>query len=204
MTAGLSGGEKMMAKLAEIAAKTDGNPEVRVGFIENTPYPDGMNTATVAAIQEWGARIAMPARTQSIFRKVSKSGAFLNNGRFVKRKISNFETSHAVGAHSINIPPRPFFRRMIAEKKKEWGPGTGEALVKFDYDIARTLDAVGDAIAGQLRQSIVDLTDPPLAKSTIARKSRGTVKKIAGVLGPAKPLVETGDMLNSISHQVVI
>lgn len=103
---------------------------------------------------------------------------------------------------TATAPPRPFFRRMIAAKKDEWGPATALALKATNYDAKAALGRVGMGIAGQLRQAIVDFTDPPLAPSTIARKSRGSVGNLHGVLGPAKPLVDTGLMLASIDMEI--
>lgn len=94
------------------------------------------------------------------------------------------------GAPRAGIPPRPFFSNMIAKKSSEWGPATGALLVANGYDAAKTLEQVGQAIAGQLRQEIVDTMEPALAPSTIKRK------------GFSKPLVETGHMLNSVDHEV--
>ncbi len=88
-------------------------------------------------------------------------------------------------------PARPFFRNMISAKKPEWPAAMGMQLKANGYDVAKTLDVVGAAVGGQLRQSIVDTNSPPLAPSTIARK------------GFDKPLVNTGHMLNSVDHQVV-
>ena len=48
----------------------------------------------------------------------------------------------------------------------------------------------GEAVAGQLRQSIVDFSSVPLAPSTIARK------------GFENQLVDTGHMLNSIDYEL--
>jgi hypothetical protein len=162
-----------------------------------------MLVAKIAAINEFGGSWKIPPRMQTIYRKVNAKGDFLRGGRFVRRKVSNFETTHAVAEHQHTQPPRPFFRRMIAAKKKEWGPALGIELKKSSYDPVRALDVVGAGMATQLRQSIVDLVDPKLAASTIRAKSRGKVKKIAGILGPAKPLVWTGVMLNSVDHEVL-
>lgn len=203
VTATLHGGSQFEQKLNELAAKLSGNPSVRVGFLEGATYPDGTSVPYIAALNEFGGTFTVPARKQTIYRKVDKHGNFLRKGRFVKRKAANFESTHDVAAHQRTQPPRPFFRRMIAAKKAEWGPALGVQLKKTDYDARRSLDVIGAGIAGQLRQSIVDLVDPPLAPSTIAAKSRGKVNKVAGVLGPAKPLVWTGHMLQSVDHEVV-
>ena len=94
------------------------------------------------------------------------------------------------GAPSRNIPPRPFFRNMIAAKSSEWPDAIREGLKDNDYDAKRTLDVLGEGVEGQLRQSIRDTNSPPLADSTIARK------------GFAKPLIDTGVLINSITHKV--
>lgn len=88
------------------------------------------------------------------------------------------------------IPPRPFFRNMIAAKKNEWPGGIATQLRLTGYNVDLTLQRTGAAIAGQLRESIIQTNSPPNAPSTIAKK------------GHAKPLVDTGHMLNSIDHEV--
>lgn len=94
------------------------------------------------------------------------------------------------GAPRAGIPPRPFFTNMIADKQDSWGPATAELLARNDYDATATMTLVGEGIAGQLRQAIVDTNEPALAESTIKRK------------GSSKALVDSGHMLNSISYKV--
>lgn len=95
------------------------------------------------------------------------------------------------GAPSVGIPPRPFFRNMIAAKQGEWPEAIAGLLRTTDYDVDRTLHITGQAIAGQLRQSIIDTNEPPLSPVTIARK------------GFDKPLIHHSHMINSIDHEVV-
>jgi hypothetical protein len=87
-------------------------------------------------------------------------------------------------------PPRPFMRNTIAAHKGEWGKAVALNLRATGYDAKKTLDRMGQGIAGQMKQSIIDLTDPPLAPSTIARK------------GFDKPLIDTSHMLNSVGYEV--
>lgn len=94
------------------------------------------------------------------------------------------------GNPSRGQPPRPFFRTMIQQNKENW-PGAVAGLMRDNNNnVPRALDLAGMGIEGQLRQSIANLSDPPLKPSTIARK------------GSSKPLVDTGHMLNSIDHKV--
>jgi hypothetical protein len=94
------------------------------------------------------------------------------------------------GAPSRGIPPRPFFRSMIAEKSKEWPDAVQKLLKAHGYAADATLMDMGELIKGELQQSIVDLISPPLAASTIAAK------------GSSKPLVDTGVMLRSVDYAV--
>jgi hypothetical protein len=94
------------------------------------------------------------------------------------------------GAPSRNQPPRPFFRRMIAQKSPEWPSAIANLLANNNYDAKTTLDQVGAAVKGQLQQSIVDLVSPPLSPVTIARK------------GFDKPLIDTSHMLKSVDYKV--
>lgn len=50
-----SGGDKLDAKLREIAAKLKRGGAVEIGFPEGAAYPDGKPVAYIAAIQEFGA-----------------------------------------------------------------------------------------------------------------------------------------------------
>lgn len=95
------------------------------------------------------------------------------------------------GNPSKGQPPRPFFRSMITKESGHWGADTAALLKANDMNVPLVLDLMGEEISGELRESIVALVDPPLAESTIRRK------------GFAKPLVETGTMLNSIGHRSV-
>lgn len=94
------------------------------------------------------------------------------------------------GNPANNQPPRPFFRRMVADKKSTWGSAVALQLAETDYDIPKTLDRMGQGIKSQLQMSIRNLIDPPLSPVTVARK------------GFSKPLIESSHMLNSVDYRV--
>lgn len=89
-----------------------------------------------------------------------------------------------------NVPPRPFFRNMVAAKAGEWPDGIAHQLKATNYDVDKTLTRTGDAIKGQLVESILDLWEPALSPVTIAKK------------GFEKPLIEHGDMINAAAFEV--
>lgn len=88
------------------------------------------------------------------------------------------------------IPPRPFFRPMIAKESPTW-PGKMAKLAKAtEYDGPKVLALMGEDIKGALQQSINDFTTPALKESTVEAK------------GFAKPLIDTSHMLNSVAYEV--
>jgi hypothetical protein len=187
----LRGGAKLEAALAKIAKNVKRGAKLRVGFFENATYDDGTFVAMVAAMNEFGGTINMPEHDVTLYRSVNKSQTeFLKGGKFVKKSKSNFATTHTVQAYTITIPPRPFFRRMIAEKSGEWPAAIGALLVANDWDGYKALDITGSSIAGQLRQSIRDFISPPLSPATIAKK------------GFDKPLIDSGVMLDKVTWEI--
>lgn len=131
------------------------------------------------------------------------------------------------GAPARGIPPRPFFSRMIEQHSGEWGDKLARILKAVDFDTAKALELMGQGIAGQLRQSIVDTNSPALSEVTLMLRKmrfddpglevtgatvgeaarRVAAGELSGLAGAqAKPLVQPtpggGKMLDSIGHEV--
>ena len=205
--AALTGGDKLMAALEAIDKRLTNagtGPSVSAGFLAGGTYPDGTSIPMVAATQEFGGTIHREAGTTTIYRKLSRDGThFARNGRFVKKSQSDFASTHATPAYTITIPPRPFFRNAIKTYGPKWGEQMGLLLKRTEFDASKSLHLMGEIIQGQIQTSILDLRDPPLAPSTIRRKSQGKVSALAKAIGgPAKPLIDTGVMWNSVSYEV--
>ena len=119
------------------------------------------------------------------------------------------------------IPPRPFFRTMIAEKSDAWGNQLARLLKKTDYDVQKALSFMGEGIKSQLQASIVATNSPELSAITLmlrhmkhedpdlvvtgatvgeAARRVAAGESSAGV--STKPLVDTGHMLNSVDYEV--
>jgi hypothetical protein len=186
----IKGGGKLAAHLAAIVANVKKSDGVKVGFFENATYPDGTPVAQVAWINENGAIIQVEAHQQTVYRAVDKNGDFKNNGRFVKRNKSNFSSSHHVAAHTVTIPPRPFFRKMINDGSPRWGKELGVALESNGYDTKAAFEEMGSSMKDALTNSIVEFSSPENSKSTVAKK------------GFNNPLVDTGRMGASTGYKV--
>lgn len=116
---------------------------------------------------------------------------FLENAKYPDGKsVAMIAAINEFGAPSRGQPPRPAFRNMIAAKKGEWPKAISDLLTANEFDVDKTLAMTGEAIASQLRQSITEITTPPLKPATIKRK------------GFAKPWIETAHLLQSVSYEV--
>lgn len=125
--------------------------------------------------------------------------------------INNF------GAPEAGIPARPFFSEMVARNSPEWGDKFADVLVASDYDAEAALGFMGDDIAGQIRQAIIETDSPPNSPVTNLLKQRfpmgdgmemqdvlqARADVAAGVTAPAgKPLVWSSNMLASVDREV--
>lgn len=167
--------------------------KVRVGIFEEATYAkvdgEALHVAQVAYWNEYGAQVDVHEHQITNYRLVNeKTGDFRRNGRFVKKAKSNFATTHTVPAHTITIPARSFFRKTIRENKAKW-VNSMPALIK-QHDSMKALAVTGKMMKDDLVESIMTWTEPPNAKSTIAKK------------GSNAPLRDTMQMARSIGVEV--
>ena len=125
------------------------------------------------------------------------------------------------GAPGAGIPARPFFTKLVNERSPEWGARLAKILAANDWDAKAALALLGEGIAGQLRQSIVDMNAPPLSAITLmlrkmkrdnpdlvvtgATVGEAAAKVRAGESADGvstKPLVETGVLLAAVDYEV--
>ena len=126
------------------------------------------------------------------------------------------------GSPKNHIPPRPFFRQMIAKDSPDWAADLGDALKANDYDAAKALALMGEAIRAELQQSIVDFTAPALSPVTVMLRGMRSQAEFSDLPfherfsiavdrvqqglsdygASKKPLVDTGAMLRSADYVV--
>lgn len=126
------------------------------------------------------------------------------------------------GAPKAGIPPRPYFRTMIAKESGNWGNAIERGLKATGFDSEKTLTVMGDHIKGQLQQSIKDVQSPALSPVTLLLRERfgnqpheitfadvqrarhdvamGTVPNVTAT--QSKPLIWTGHLWNSVDYEV--
>lgn len=118
-------------------------------------------------------------------------------------------------------PPRPFFSNMVKDKGPGWPDALEQNLKATNYDAQKSMSLMGEGIASQLRDSIIDTNAPPLSPITVmlrGMKANDQTLVVTGkTVGEAaarvrdgktnygastKPLIEHGIMLNAVDFEV--
>lgn len=137
-------------------------------------------------------------------------------------KVATVAALQNFGAPAAGMPPRPFFSNMIAAEKPKWGERFMRVLKAANYDAEKSLELMGEGIAGQLREAIIDFEGEHLSAVTVLLRSRFPMRDgmtFADVLqairdvknkdhplnadvASDKPLVWSGHMLASVDKEV--
>jgi hypothetical protein len=144
---------------------------------------------------------------------------FLENATYPDgTKVATVAALNNFGAPEAGIPARPFFSKMIARQSPDWGERFADVLVASNYDAETALALMGDGIAGQLRQEIVETDSPANSPVTNLLKQRfptrdgmefeDVLQARADVAAgesapPGKPLSWSGHMLASVDREVI-
>lgn len=107
-----------------------------------------------------------------------------------------------------NIPPRPFMRTTIAEQEEAWKRVAAKFAKRIGSggEMADLMEGLGGVAAGDIRKKIAEITQPRLKPATIANRLRRYTSpgkgKAAPVEGIEKPLIDSGWMMNTLTHKV--
>lgn len=129
-------------------------------------------TATIATYNEFGAHIPVTDRMRAYFRWKFKVN--------LKK-----ETTHIV------IPARPFMQMTVAKNQKQWGIILPKLLKKYDYDVEKAFNALGEVIKGQIQEMMTN--GEFVANSPLTVMLKG---------GRSKPLFDTGKLHNSVEYGI--
>lgn len=128
------------------------------------------------------------------------------------------------GSPKAGIPPRPFMRTTIDEKRgeiKSLFDRAAKAIYSGDTDPVTALNVIGGVVAGQIKTTISNINEPALSPVTLhLRKLKKEGIKITGAIVndakrraakgedldtsgvSSKPLIEDAILINSMSHAV--
>lgn len=115
---------------------------------------------------------------------------------------------HEHGSPVNNVPARPWLGPGVEESKGTWlryMQQAGEAALTFPHDslkMERGLHAAGMAAVSSVKVRIVSGLEPPLKPATIRARQRRTPSRQAATSADVTPLVDTAQLLNSISYVI--
>lgn len=105
------------------------------------------------------------------------------------------------GSSAQGIPPRPFMRPTIEQQRAAWRDSIAAGMrtvLEGKRTAKEVLGRVGLLAAGNVGESIEAVTSPALKQSTLDARQRR--KNTPGV--SRKPLVDTGQMFQSVDYKV--
>ena len=162
---------------------------VQAGWFEQSKYSNGASIGGIAAVQNYGAKIPVTDKLRGWF------GA-------------NYDVHFKQSTHYLIIPPTHFMENCQTKNKEKWKAAFIQAWGKVfagDATAESALSVVGDLIAGDIGQAIADVSSPPLSPITVKMRLGGYAKnnkKIPEKSGIGKRLVDTGQMIDPVSHKV--
>jgi len=134
---------------------------------------------------------------KGLLKRLEKSGkvnvGIIDAGKHSESGLTVAEVGNYNEFGTTRIPERSFMRSTIKEKRKEIVKLQEKLLRKIqsgDMNIDQALGLLGSFIAGEITQKIVDIKSPPNNPYTIKKK------------GSSNPLVDTGQLKNSITWEV--
>lgn len=118
----------------------------------------------------------------------------LNVGFFEESRYDNGSYVADVARYNefgtLDIPPRPFFRKAINDNSSKWLDFLARDLAQTE-NIELSYNRLGEIARGDIVKSINQTNSPPNAPSTIKAK------------GSSKPLVDTGFLRANVTFKVV-
>ena len=136
--------------------------------------------------------------------------------KFDRVTVVDLGVIHEFGAsipkRNITIPERSFLRSTFDKMFDTWREMNKTLFMKiftksfsssYSKGIDKALDVMGQTIQRDVKNTITKGIPPPNADSTLKAKMRkGRWNKKS--LGVPKPLIDTGQMLNSITYEKVV
>lgn len=122
---------------------------------------------------------------------VFQDSGFADDG---ETTIAEIAAIHEYGAPGANIPERSFIRRTFNEQKnslEQMMLRLARLVLSEKADVPQALNQLGAWGAAAVKNTIRKRIPPPLKQATIDRK------------GSSTPLVDTGQLLDSITWEVI-
>lgn len=163
-------------------------PSVKIGLFGK----QGSELVIQGAANEFGATINHPGGTSFGYR--TETQARQGKVRFLA-KGEGFMEIGVTGPHVIKIPERSFLRSAVAENKDKITNAVGNQYIRFvgaNVSLSKALNIIGLLVTNLVKAKIRKGPFKPNAPSTIKAKKS------------SRPLIDTGRMRQSITHELDI
>lgn len=160
--------------------------------------------ATTATIRPGPGRKALEQALAQLDTVVGKVGWFSSSIYPDGTPVAYIASIQEYGYAPHNLPPRLGMRITVAEKQKEWSGAVAygaKQVFKGAWTAVDMMEFVGTKAERDIFKHISNVTEPPLAESTLrARAARLHVSHLTST--GAKPLNDTGYMIATLTHIV--
>ncbi|WP_197328677.1 hypothetical protein [Ralstonia syzygii] len=150
-----------------------------------------------------GARLQQAL--QDIDSKVGKVGWFESSKYQDGTPVAYVAAIHEHGVPEKGIPMRPTMRPTAAAQRAQWAKLAQAGFAAVFRGAATPTDVmekVSAKAAGDVRKAISQIRTPPLKAATVKARLRGKKQGKVVSLTAAKPLVDSGVLLNTLTHIV--
>lgn len=184
------GGDNVARRLKEIQEKLT-KKRVLVGLPAGLGnYEDGTPIVVIGAVQEFGAKMNHPGGTSYGYK--TEQDAINGKVKFLKKGQGYMELG-VTGPHVIDVPERSFLRVPLRQKSKEISKDfriLSARVINDEITVNSMLEQIGFKAVRYCQDAIKAGINPPNAASTIRQK------------GSAKPLIDSGELVGSITHVI--
>ena len=179
---------KKNTKVWDALKQPQANYLIQAGWFEESKYNNGVPIGGIAAVQNYGAVI-----NQNV---TEKQRAFFHYlGIHLKKATQNLH---------IVIPATHFMENCQNKNKEKWRKLIQDAWTSVflgNIEADKAMEQVAMVIEGDIAKEIANGNYPPDKPSTVQiKKSRYKDTKTKGSLD--KRLIDTGQMLDALSHKV--
>jgi len=118
--------------------------------------------------------------------------------------VATVAITQEFGSPSKNIPPRSFVRKAANDEGENWKKqysGGIKKVLNGDIRINQVISGIALLVEGDIKKAISKVVSPPLNPKTI--KARLIGKKVGNKNTSVKPLVDTGYMMASVTHEEI-
>lgn len=148
--------------------------------------------------------LAMLAKLGAVHARVG----FMENAKYPDKNgtpAAYVAVIHENGVEELNIPPRPFMGPTAEKKADEWAELArqgAEALAKGGGSVRAIMEIIAGAAENDVKETLESIQSPELHADTVIARVKKKEHDKGHVESFTKPLIESGYLISSVTHEV--